>query len=284
MHALNELLHTPVPSGTPGRAVAGVSERTRSGAGVEAGENAKSDCERNEPSPTPAPHDAIKRHGFPLPLEAIYAANTISRADFDRLTKGKCCSKHAGRIEAPAYIERMASSEDRVFIAPCEEWARRAASGEAGWAWVKSAPVERGMATALRMIQAAGLGGKVARLSQLASLCRRAPLYGPDSREAVIFGWADTPTLALAIVPQDVRDTSTLEALSTLVNHRRDEMLPTLFISTSTGAAIFSRTGKNGPEAALCADIAETIGDGLMGFSGEAGGKANVIDLEPDAH
>ena len=129
---------------------------------------------------------------------------------------------------------------DRVFIAPCEEWARRAASGEAGWAWVKSAPVERGMATALRMIQAAGLGGKVARLSQLASLCRRAPLYGPDSREAVIFGWADTPTLALAIVPQDVRDTSTLEALSTLVNHRRDEMLPTLFISTSTGAAYSS--------------------------------------------
>ena len=146
MHALNELLHTPVPSGTPGRAVAGVSERTRSGAGVEAGENAKSDCERNEPSPTPAPHDAIKRHGFPLPLEAIYAANTISRADFDRLTKGKRCSKHVGRIEAPAYIERMASSEDRVFIAPCEEWARRAASGEAGWAWVKSAPVERGRA------------------------------------------------------------------------------------------------------------------------------------------
>ena len=32
MSTLNELLHTPVPSGTPGRAVAGVSERTRSGA------------------------------------------------------------------------------------------------------------------------------------------------------------------------------------------------------------------------------------------------------------
>lgn len=284
MHTLNGLPHTPAPSGTPGRAVAGVSERTRSGAGVEAGGNAKNDYERNEPSRAPALHDAIKRYGFPLPLEAIYAANIVSRADFDRLTKGERCSKHEGRIEAPAYIERMASSEDHVLIAPCEEWTRRAAGAEAGWAWVKSAPVERGMTTALRMIQAAGLDGKVARLSQLTSLCRRAPLYGPDSREAIIFDWADTPTLALAIVPKDVRDISTLEALSTLVNHRRDEMLPTLFISTSTGAAIFSRTGKNGPEAALCADIAETIGNGLMGFSDEAGGKPNVIDLAPDAH
>lgn len=282
MSTPNELPHAPAPSGTPGRAVAGVSERTRSGAGAQAGANAAN--EYDDQPHTPTLHDAISRYGLPLPLEAVYAVNTMTRTAFDRLIQGGHGTKRAARIEAPAHIERMASSEDHVLIAPCEEWARRAAGAEAGWAWVKSAPVERGMTTALRMIQAAGLDGKVARLSQLTSLCRRAPLYGPESREAIIFDWADTPTLALAIVPKDVRDISTLEALSTLVNHRRDEMLPTLFISTSTGAAIFSRTGKNGPEAALCADIAETIGNGLMGFSDEAGGKPNVIDLAPDAH
>ena len=279
MDTLNELLCTPAPSGTRGRAVAGVSERTRSGAGGQANANATNDSEHNEPSHAPTLHDAIERHGIPLPLEAIYAANTISRADFDRLFGNGRGSTHSGRIDAPAYIEHMATAIDGALIAPCEDWVRRVANAEAGWAWVKSVPIERGMAIALRMIEATQLGGKVARLSQLASLCRRAPLYGAGSKEAIASGWAELPTLALAVSHPDEHDASALEALALLVARRRDEMLPTIFVSDSTGAELFAPSGRPKDEARACALVASAIKDGLTGFSGDNSRKPNVIDL-----
>lgn len=283
MNALNELLRTPAPSGTPGRAVAGVSERTRSGAGVQAGTNAMNASEHDESTHMPTLHPAIKRYGIPLPLEAIWAANTISRTDFDRLIKSGGTAQRKPTIEAPTYIERLASADGDGLSAPCAEWVHSLATTGAGWAWVKCESIERGMATALRMARATGLDGKVARLSQLASLCRRAPLYGAGSKEAIVSGWAERPVLALAVPHPVERDASALEALLLLVAHRRDEMLPTLFVSNSTGAALFAPSGKPEGEAHLCRHIASVIKDGLTGFTGDGSRKPCIIELTDEA-
>ena len=56
-------------------------------------------------------------------------------------------------------------------------------------------------------------------------------------------------------------------------------MLPTIFVSDSTGAELFAPSGRPKDEARACALVASAIKDGLTGFSGDNSRKPNVIDL-----
>lgn len=280
MKRLGEFLHTPTPRAATGRAATGVSDRSPSGVGVPSDANGADSTQSSE-RPAAAPDG----HSVPAPIEEIYARNTISRSKFDALLRSSQSNIGGGhgtqkaRVEAPAYIERLAVRGGPIPEA-CQKWVSCNRAGETQWAWIKSSPVEQGMAVAQRMVEACERDGLVGRLARLSSQCRCAPLYGTGSKEAVVSDWASRPILALAISHADGLDRDTLGALSLLVRRRRDDLLPTLFISDVSGSTLFNANGRPKDEAAACREIAEAIAEGLTGF--DEGGDPGLLAVDLD--
>lgn len=280
MKSIDELPRAPTPGGTLGHAGSGASKRTRPGVGVQAGPDAPMQHEHCEQSNPYTLHDAMAEYGFPVPLWAIYRANTVTGEQARLLAQPRTARAVEGTVEAPALIKRIADEEPGELPAPCAAWAAAAAGAAPGWVWLRAVPVERAMAAALRMARSTGLPGRVGRLSDLAALCRQAPLYGEKSREAVVRSWASSGVLTLALSTGDRLDGTALEALLGLLRQRRDAMLPTVIAADAAGASILAGAGHPKGDAALCKEVAAVVNSGLTGFTPGGRRAPLVIDLD----
>lgn len=269
----------PRPDGTLGHDARSASQRTRLGAGAEglAGESG------------PHGHDgriglyslrsAMAEHGVPVPLEAIYRANTISIDQLRALRGEDKGAPSNPAIIAPPLIERMAENSRSVLPAPCDRWAEDAEAGRAGWIWVRAVSVESAMTAALLMLRKTGLRGRVGRLIDLVALCRQAPLYGERSREAIVLTWALERTLALAVSERDRLDVIAFEMLLSLLRQRRDALLPTVLAADAPGAQILSKANRSKKEARLCEEIVKLLNIGLTGFSSDKSKSPCTVSL-----
>lgn len=280
MKLMSQTSHTPTTAGSLGHAARGASELTRPLVGGQGAADIPSLDERDEQRRPYTLHDALAEYGIPVPLHAIYRANTIARDELDALLPATQKSTHPpAEVSAPALIERAASDPGFKLSDPCRRWAASASEGEPCWAWVRAVPVEHAMAAALLMARETGRDGMVGRLDDLASSCRQAPLYGADSRDAVIGEWARIDILGIAVTSRDRLDAMALEALLKMLRQRCDALLPTVFCSDASGANIFHGKGRARAEAALCRDIASVIAFGLSGFQADAKDKPLVIEI-----
>lgn len=176
-------------------------------------------------------------------------------------------SSSSREVAAPALIARIADAATTPLPAPCIEWATAANVGKPGWIWLRSESIESAMATALRMLRIAGLGGRVERLGDFAAVCRESPIYGERSHDAVIRSRSRDHALAIAISNQDLRDTMTSEILLELLRQRSDALLPAIIAAADTGADILDTVGRSNAEMHTRSELIRILMAGLTGFS-----------------
>lgn len=258
---------TPAPDGTQGHDARSASQRTRLGAGVgELADNA-GQHERDEPALPYSLSDAVAEHGFPVPLEAIHRANTVSVEQLRTIQGDSEEIAPEQAIVASPLIERMAENDSLPLPTPCVEWIEDVKEGKPGWIWLRAPSVERSMATALRMLRKTELSGRVGRLEDFSALCRQAPLYGEHSREVIIHAWAQERSLALAVSAQDQLDTFMSKMLLSLLRQRWDALLPTIIAADAPGSQILDRANRPRREARLREELVRVLNAGLSGFS-----------------
>ena len=264
---LKKAPHAPAPDGTLGHDARSASQRTRLGAGAEGRADSVGQHERDEQIYFYTLHDAIAEHGFPVPIEAIYRANTVPIEQLRTLQGEHEETAPMQAIVAPPLVERMAENDRLPLPAPCTEWVKDVKEGEPSWIWLRAVPVESAMTAALLMLRKTGLSGRVGRLGDFASLCRQAPLYGERSRETVVRSWAQERSLALAISEQDQLDAFMSEVLLSLLHQRCDALLPTIIAADAPGAQILGGANLPRKEARLREELVRVMNTGLSGFS-----------------
>lgn len=259
--------YTPAPDGTLGHDVRSASQRTRLGAGAEGLASDSSLRERDGRNGLYSLHSAIAEYGLPVPLDAIYRANTMSIEQLRALRGGAKGAPFDPEIIAPPLIERMAENSKSELPTPCAEWIEDIKKGKPGWIWIRSASVESSMTMALLMLRRVKMSGRVGRLVDFVALCRQAPLYGERSCETVVRAWSQERTLALAVSERDRLDVFACEMLLSLLRRRRDALLPTALAADAPGAQILTRENRSQREARLCEEIVKVLNVGLTGFS-----------------
>lgn len=274
----------PAPDGTLGHDARSASQRTRLGAGMGGFADSADQHERGEQTLLYSLHDAVEEYGFPVPIEAIYRANTDSPEQLGALWGDTKRSIPERTIIAPPLVEHIAETASPSLPTPCLEWAEDVMSGMPSWIWLRSTSVEVAMAIALLALRKAEVNGRVGRLSNFVALCRQAPLYGEYSRESIVHAWAQEHALALAVSVREQLDVFTLEVFLSLLHRRYDSLLPTIIAADASGAQILNGGNRSRKEALICEELVRVLGIGISGFLFTDSKTSHTVDLAEQAN
>lgn len=279
MSNLTKPAHAPAPDGTLGHDARSASQRTRLGAGAEGFAGGTDQQERNGRVLPYSLHDAMAEYGFPIPIEGIHRANTLSSGQLRTLRGESIGTIPKQVIVAPPLIERMAKNASPSLPAPCIEWIEDTKKGTPSWVWLRAESVESAMTAALLMLRRTELDGRIGRLSDFVALCRQAPLYGEHSREAIVRTWAQEQVLTLAVALRDQMDSVALEMTLSLLRQRSDGLLPTILAADALGAQILTGMNRTKRDFLLCKQLVGVLNTGLSGFSPDSSKSPRTIDL-----